>query len=221
VARSDARRTGVVRRDDLWCAPDTRSRRRSSTTSSRRAAPTSAAVDRSLLPCTIRRSSCSGWIARRFARDCARVHAPRGARRARRDRRLWCARRWLGLRVGPEHRQHLTLAELVTVAREIAGATHHFRAVQLPVSLAMPEAARTPDAAARSQARAAAGSRRGAGGRGGGERAVDAGRLASGLPDEVRTLFPECATDAQRALDSPRRCRGSRRCSPGCAGRHT
>ena len=26
------------------------------------------------------------------------------------------------------------------------------------------------------------------------------GRLASGLPDEVRTLFPECTTDAQRAL---------------------
>jgi predicted aldo/keto reductase-like oxidoreductase len=26
------------------------------------------------------------------------------------------------------------------------------------------------------------------------------GRLATGLPDEVRDLFPECATDAQRAL---------------------
>ena len=26
------------------------------------------------------------------------------------------------------------------------------------------------------------------------------GRLATGLPDEVRALFPECATDAQRAL---------------------
>jgi predicted aldo/keto reductase-like oxidoreductase len=26
------------------------------------------------------------------------------------------------------------------------------------------------------------------------------GRLASGLPDEVRALFPECTTDAQRAL---------------------
>jgi predicted aldo/keto reductase-like oxidoreductase len=26
------------------------------------------------------------------------------------------------------------------------------------------------------------------------------GRLATGLPDEVRALFPECTTDAQRAL---------------------
>ncbi len=107
---------------------------------------------------------------------------------------------WLGLRVGPEHRQHLTLAELVTVAREIAGPTHHFRAVQLPVSLAMPEAARTPTQplgrklvplleAAEALGVAVVASA-----------PLMQGRLASGLPDEVRTLFPECATDAQRAL---------------------
>jgi len=107
---------------------------------------------------------------------------------------------WLGLRVPPEHRQHLTLAELVTVAREIAGATHHFRAVQLPVSLAMPEAARTPTQplgrklvplleAAEALGVAVVASA-----------PLMQGRLASGLPDEVRTLFPECTTDAQRAL---------------------
>jgi aryl-alcohol dehydrogenase-like predicted oxidoreductase len=107
---------------------------------------------------------------------------------------------WLGLRVGPEHRQHLTLAELVTVAREIAGATHHFRAVQLPVSLAMPEAARAPtqplgrklvpllDAADALGVAVVASA------------PLMQGRLASGLPDEVRTLFPGCTTDAQRAL---------------------
>jgi aryl-alcohol dehydrogenase-like predicted oxidoreductase len=107
---------------------------------------------------------------------------------------------WLGLRVGPEHRQHVTLAELVTVAREIAGATHHFRAVQLPVNLAMPEAARTPTQplgrklvplleAAEALGVAVVASA-----------PLMQGRLASGLPDEVRTLFPECTTDAQRAL---------------------
>jgi aryl-alcohol dehydrogenase-like predicted oxidoreductase len=107
---------------------------------------------------------------------------------------------WLGLRVGPEHRQHLTLAELVTVARDIAGATHHFRAVQLPVSLAMPEAARAPTQplgrklvplleAADALGVAVVASA-----------PLMQGRLASGLPDEVRTLFPGCTTDAQRAL---------------------
>jgi aryl-alcohol dehydrogenase-like predicted oxidoreductase len=107
---------------------------------------------------------------------------------------------WMGLRVGPEHRQHLTLADLVATAREIAGATHHFRAVQLPVNLAMPEAARTPtqplgrklvplleaaDALGVSVVASAP---------------LMQGRLASGLPDGVRELFPDCTTDAQRAL---------------------
>jgi aryl-alcohol dehydrogenase-like predicted oxidoreductase len=107
---------------------------------------------------------------------------------------------WVGLRVGPEHRQHLTLAELVTIAREIAGTTHHFRAVQLPVSLAMPEAARIPTQplgrtlvslleAADALGVAVVASA-----------PLMQGRLASGLPEEVRTLFPECTTDAQRAL---------------------
>jgi aryl-alcohol dehydrogenase-like predicted oxidoreductase len=107
---------------------------------------------------------------------------------------------WLGLRVGPEHRQHLTLAELVTVAREIAGATHHFRAVQLPVSLAMPAAARLPTQALGRhlvpllEAADALGV------------AVMAsaplmqGRLTDGLPMEMRALLPGCSTDAQRAL---------------------
>ena len=107
---------------------------------------------------------------------------------------------WLGFRVGPEHRQHLTLAELVYIAREIAGANHHFRLVQLPVSLAMPEAARAPtqplgrrmvtlleaaDALGISVVASAP---------------LMQGKLTNGLPDEVRELFPECATDAQRAL---------------------
>ena len=107
---------------------------------------------------------------------------------------------WIGLRVGPEHRQHLTLAELVTVAREIAGPTHHFRAVQLPVSLAMPEAARAPT---QPLGRKLVSVLEAADALGVGVVAsapLMQGRLASGLPDGVRELFPECTTDAQRAL---------------------
>jgi aryl-alcohol dehydrogenase-like predicted oxidoreductase len=107
---------------------------------------------------------------------------------------------WLGLRVGPEHRQHLTLAELVAIAREIAGATHHFRAVQLPVSLAMPEAARVPT---QPLGRKLVTLLEAADALGVGVVAsapLMQGRLTSGLPDEVRELFPQCTTDAQRAL---------------------
>ncbi len=107
---------------------------------------------------------------------------------------------WLGLRVHPDHRQHLTLAELVALARDVGGTAHHFRAVQLPISLAMPEAARLPTQplgrklvplleAADALGIAVVASA-----------PLMQGRLTAELPDEVRALFPECATDAQCAL---------------------
>ena len=107
---------------------------------------------------------------------------------------------WLGLRVPPEHRQHLTLADLVALAREVGGTAHHFRAVQLPLSLGMPEAARQPtqplgrklvpllDAAEALGVGVVASA------------PLMQGRLSAGLPDEMRELFPGCTTDAQRAL---------------------
>lgn len=107
---------------------------------------------------------------------------------------------WTGLRVPPEHRQHLSLAALVALAREVGGTLHHFRAVQLPVNLAMPEAARLPTQALGRhrvpllEAADALGV------------AVVAsaplmqGRLTEALPPEVRELLPDCTTDAQRAL---------------------
>lgn len=107
---------------------------------------------------------------------------------------------WLGLRVAPDHKQHLTLADLVAVARDVGGTTHHFRAVQLPVSLVMPEAARLPTQPLGRKLVSAL-------------EAADAlglgvvasaplmqGRLAAGLPPEMHELFPSCTTDAQRAL---------------------
>src|SRR5258708_14137303 len=51
---------------------------------------------------------------------------------------------WLGLRVPPDNRQHLSLSDLVALARDIGGPGNHFRVVQLPFGLGMPEAARNP-----------------------------------------------------------------------------
>ena len=107
---------------------------------------------------------------------------------------------WMGFRVPPEHKQHLSLTDLVTIAREVGGTTHHFRAVQLPVSLAMPEAGRmlTQPLGRKLVSLLDAADALGLG--------VVAsaplmqGRLAEGLPDEVHALFPACTTDAQRAL---------------------
>jgi len=107
---------------------------------------------------------------------------------------------WNGFRVGPEHRQHLSLAELVTLARDVAGTAHHFRAVQLPVSLAMPEAARVPT---QRLGRKLVPMLEAAEALGIGVIAsatLMQGKLTDGLPAEMHDLFPGCSTDAQRAL---------------------
>ena len=47
---------------------------------------------------------------------------------------------WNAFRVAPSERDYMSLAEVVEVAREVAGDRHHFRFIQLPFNLAMPEA---------------------------------------------------------------------------------
>lgn len=47
---------------------------------------------------------------------------------------------WQGFRAGPGERGYLSLARLAEIARRVGGDAHHFRFVQLPFSLAMPEA---------------------------------------------------------------------------------
>lgn len=48
---------------------------------------------------------------------------------------------WNGLRAHPSNRNYLSLPELVALAQRAAGQAHHFRVIQLPYNLAMPEAA--------------------------------------------------------------------------------
>lgn len=47
---------------------------------------------------------------------------------------------WNGYRVPGNSPEHLSLERIVQTAREVAGARHHFKIVQLPVNLAMTEA---------------------------------------------------------------------------------
>ncbi len=107
---------------------------------------------------------------------------------------------WNGLRTPPGERGHLSLAMLVTLAREIAGDAHHFRAVQLPVNLALNEAVRTPTQRVgdRDLTVLEAASELGV--------AVVASatllqaKLASKLPQQMREALPGLTSDAQRAI---------------------
>jgi aryl-alcohol dehydrogenase-like predicted oxidoreductase len=108
---------------------------------------------------------------------------------------------WQALRVGPDARGHVSLADLVQLAREIAGDAHHFRMVQLPINLAMAEAVREPTQtlpgghvvpaleAARELGLGVAASA-----------TLMQSQLAANLPPAMRELFPSLKTDAQRAL---------------------
>lgn len=108
---------------------------------------------------------------------------------------------WNALRTAPGGKGHISLTDLATIAREVAGDRHHFRAVQLPISLAMPEAVRTATQqrtdgevvsaldAARDLGLAVMASA-----------PLMQARLTRDLPPQVRALFPTARTDAQRAL---------------------
>ena len=109
---------------------------------------------------------------------------------------------WGGLRVPPGAPGHLSLAELVQLAREAAGGgAHHFGVVQLPLNLAMTEAVRERtqrlpgsrevtllEAAAELGVAVVASA------------SLMQSQLTRGLPSQLRDAFPELATDAQRAL---------------------
>ncbi len=114
--------------------------------------------------------------------------------------RYGCAT-WNGFRVPPEERGHLSLARLVALAEEVAGDSHHFRVVQLPVSLALAEAVRAPTQRMRGgesvpllQAAAELGVSVVSSG------TLLQGKLTSGLPEQIRDAVPGYDTDAQRAI---------------------
>jgi aryl-alcohol dehydrogenase-like predicted oxidoreductase/catechol 2,3-dioxygenase-like lactoylglutathione lyase family enzyme len=108
---------------------------------------------------------------------------------------------WNGFRVAPTDRSYLSLTEMVKIAVEAGGKDHHFRVVQLPYNLAMPEAftaknQQLPDGTAGSLLAAADAT----------GVAVCAsasllqGRLTRGMPAILADAFAGFDSDAQRAL---------------------
>lgn len=107
---------------------------------------------------------------------------------------------WNGLRVAPDARDSLSLEELVGAAREVAGDTHHFQYVQLPVNLAMSEALRAPTQRVAGRERTALEAASELGLVVVASAALMQSALARSLPTAVRDALPRYDTDAQRAL---------------------
>lgn len=109
---------------------------------------------------------------------------------------------WTAFRVPPGAKTYVSIQDLVDVAREVAGERNHFRAIQLPINLAMPEAVRLPTQqigrkhhllpaveAASSLGLSVFASA-----------SLMQAQLTRDLPPSMRQLFPAQRTDAQRAL---------------------
>jgi aryl-alcohol dehydrogenase-like predicted oxidoreductase len=107
---------------------------------------------------------------------------------------------WGGYRLGATERQFLQMEELVKIAYEIAGRDHHFRIVQLPFNLAMPEALTLANQQLPDRRGTALRAAVGFGIAVCASASLLQGRLTRGLPPIVAEAFEGLSTDAQRAL---------------------
>lgn len=118
---------------------------------------------------------------------------------------------WNGFRVNPDRPDHLSLEELLTLAERAGGAQHHFRWVQLPLNLAMPEALLSPTQAFGGQQIPLLQAAQSAGLQVQTSASIMQGRILGQLEaqrEELAPLFPGCRTAAQMALQFTRSCPG-------------
>jgi aryl-alcohol dehydrogenase-like predicted oxidoreductase len=107
---------------------------------------------------------------------------------------------WNAFRAEPDSREAVSLKEVLRVAREAGGEGHHFRAVQVPFNLAMPEALlnntqsldgqRAPLLRSASMQKLMVFA----------SATLLQGQLAEGLPPEIAECFKGLKTDAQRSI---------------------
>jgi aryl-alcohol dehydrogenase-like predicted oxidoreductase len=111
---------------------------------------------------------------------------------------------WDGFRKPPEAREHLSLAALVEAAATVGGSGHHFRVVQLPYNLGMPEAHATATQVVGGERVSVLEAARRLGVSVVTSAAILQGQLARKLAPAVADALPDLDTDAQRALQFAR-----------------
>lgn len=111
---------------------------------------------------------------------------------------------WNGLRASPGAAGLMSLERLAGLARETGGERHHFRVIQLPYSLAMPEASTRKNQTVGGSPMTALEAAAALGLYVMGSAVLYQNRLASHLPPEIRRHLSDLATDAQRAIQFAR-----------------
>lgn len=114
--------------------------------------------------------------------------------------RVYGTATWNAYRVGPESADAMSFEQVLRVAEEVGGRDHHFRAIQLPFNLAMPEALATPTQSRNDKRVSILELARVHGLMVFASASLMQGHLCQRLPPEIRKSFPGLATDSQRAL---------------------
>jgi aryl-alcohol dehydrogenase-like predicted oxidoreductase len=107
---------------------------------------------------------------------------------------------WSGFRAAPTERGWLSLDELMRAARDVGGDTHHFRAIQLPYNLAMPEAVTKSNQFVQAGNATTLTAAKALGLAVSASASLLQGQLSRGLPPIVANAFGGFATDAQRSI---------------------
>jgi len=132
-----------------------------------------------------------------------RVHAAFGALEkavSENKIRIYGTATWNAYRVAPESPDALSLGDLLRIAREVGGPDHHFRAIQLPYNLAMPEALVASTQRFEGKLVPVLQVARENGMLVFASASLLQEKLAADLPAEARSWLPGLETDAQRAI---------------------
>lgn len=114
--------------------------------------------------------------------------------------RMYGTATWEGYRRDPAVQGYLSLEKLVQIAKEVGGEGHHFKVIQLPFNLALPEAYLAKNQRIGELEMTLLEAARHLGIYVMASAAVNQRRLAQNLPARVRDAFSELETDAQRAI---------------------
>ena len=117
--------------------------------------------------------------------------------------KLYGTATWNGFRCRPGSRGHLPLEALVGVAREVSGPDHHFKVIQAPYNLGMPEALAEQTQQVNGQAVSLLEAARALGIYVMSSATILQGQLSRGLPDRLHAVLGG-KTDAQRAIQFAR-----------------
>lgn len=107
---------------------------------------------------------------------------------------------WNGFRVSPQDSGYHSLERMVNIAKQVGGDNHGFKFIQLPFNLAMPEAYLFRNQAVNGEVYPALQAAKDLGVSAMISGSILQGKLADGLPENIRKIFGDLETDALTSL---------------------